>query len=829
MARMDSSPPAAGPRARRRPRSRLAAAPRLPSLAAAVGLLLPCLLPSACGAVAALRLDPDRLPYRIEPVTSIPGRIEMPESRRGASCVVVDVDGDGGEQIVETRKMAVIFSAWEGPHLYVKWQHTLPPRYAWREPCASLLGDYDLDRDGRPEVVLTAERADRAEWHVWVLDPRRREVVGEVSLPVGPDLRPDGGWDGSYVAIGGVDVPGCEARALALVCHAGFDLWGRGVLAVDPRGGEILWWRRIGPDPLWEQAAIEDLDGDGRAEIAVATRATDNRGGALVDGHSDDSTMVYVLEADGKVAWSRALVPHPGATYLATGDLDADGTVEVVTSSWSAAPLGQLAVWSGADGRLLAERRAEVGFVACVAVPGAPGAGDAVVVGSHDRRLRSLRYRAGGLTLEAELEAPAMPMPALAADVVPGAGPTVVCPVYRSGVAVLAPDLEPLAYLPTREAAASNGTIVTCDAPGGPLLLLLRLDPFAYRVVAAPGAGLGPSLPVPALALVLTAGLAAAWWLRRRGGGPAAGPAAAPELERELRLQLLGRLRMGDHGRLGALRALRRLPWILEGATALAEGREEIESRLRQAIAEVRGETLPRLDATVGLARGCGVGEQLLDLCRGPLADLAEAVPPADAPAAPPDLARRLPAIRRAVDEAEAGFRRLRREAESWFGADLGETVAKVLAAHAEALRDTAVEAPDAGDPGPRCLVDGEHLEFVLDNLVDNAVRAMAGRATPRLRIGWRTVGVMVVCEVEDSGCGLHPEQWQRTLAGDGSTRPEGGLGLRRSAELLDLYGGSLRIVASDPGRGTIMGLTLPLALAARAQGSRVEAGEAGS
>ena len=45
-----------------------------------------------------------------------------------------------------------------------------------------------------------------------------------------------------------------------------------------------------------------------------------------------------------------------------------------------------------------------------------------------------------------------------------------------------------------------------------------------------------------------------------------------PALTRDLRLQLLDRLVMGAHGRIGALKSLRRLAWNVETVFA-AEGR----------------------------------------------------------------------------------------------------------------------------------------------------------------------------------------------------------------------------------------------------------------
>lgn len=141
--------------------------------------------------------------------------------------------------------------------------------------------------------------------------------------------------------------------------------------------------------------------------------------------------------------------------------------------------------------------------------------------------------------------------------------------------------------------------------------------------------------------------------------------------------------------------------------------------------------------------------------------------------------------------------------------------VARVLQAQAEELARHRVQAQPTGlaaAPGTRVALDLPDLEFVLDNLVGNAIRAMTDTAERRLTVdASRSAGQMAVT-VADTGCGMAPEDWEAVFDDRWSTRPGGGYGLARSRRELAIYGGSLRVVRSAPGHGTTFLLILTVA-----------------
>jgi len=113
-----------------------------------------------------------------------------------------------------------------------------------------------------------------------------------------------------------------------------------------------------------------------------------------------------------------------------------------------------------------------------------------------------------------------------------------------------------------------------------------------------------------------------------------------------------------------------------------------------------------------------------------------------------------------------------------------------------------------------RTVANGREIEQVLLNLIVNAIHAVGERGTLRLRVD--RLGDRVTATVEDDGYGIAPEHLERVFDPFFTTKPVGkgtGLGLAISYEIARRHGGSLS-VASDPGSGTRVTLSLPRASA---------------
>ena len=243
----------------------------------------------------------------------------------------------------------------------------------------------DLDGDGDPEIValaktLVVNRADSPLLFAWHPDgnlvagwPKSFTVdSNSASLPLLADMDHDGTLEIILLTV--TTVGGGDADWVAnvhVLRHDGSELPGWPVQIVI---GPILWTDENG---LLTSPAAGDLDGDGNLELVVPINGTDNftsvwsfhHDGTLVrgwpvefpdafirslaigdldrDGTAEvvmsTAALLTVLHHDGTVA-SGWPIPYP-AGYFSLGDLDGDGDLEVVTNSGSIATVN---VWDHA-------------------------------------------------------------------------------------------------------------------------------------------------------------------------------------------------------------------------------------------------------------------------------------------------------------------------------------------------------------------------------------------------------------------------------------------------------------------------------------------------
>jgi signal transduction histidine kinase len=119
----------------------------------------------------------------------------------------------------------------------------------------------------------------------------------------------------------------------------------------------------------------------------------------------------------------------------------------------------------------------------------------------------------------------------------------------------------------------------------------------------------------------------------------------------------------------------------------------------------------------------------------------------------------------------------------------------------------------------PSILGDGDQLTQVFINLIANSVDAMSDSGTLSIRTEVRRDRGTVVITVADTGRGMAPDQLARIFEPFYTTKGDGrgtGLGLSVSLGIIKNHGGTLE-AASEPGKGTMMFITLPLATRSRA------------
>jgi signal transduction histidine kinase len=113
--------------------------------------------------------------------------------------------------------------------------------------------------------------------------------------------------------------------------------------------------------------------------------------------------------------------------------------------------------------------------------------------------------------------------------------------------------------------------------------------------------------------------------------------------------------------------------------------------------------------------------------------------------------------------------------------------------------------------PVPAIMADPMQLQQVLLNLVLNAVDAMGGGGTLRVRTSVPDRAGAVQIEISDTGHGIRSEHADKIFQPFFTTKAEGtGLGLAISKRLVEQHGGSI-CTAPNPGGGTVFRVRLPI------------------
>lgn len=165
------------------------------------------------------------------------------------------------------------------------------------------------------------------------------------------------------------------------------------------------------------------------------------------------------------------------------------------------------------------------------------------------------------------------------------------------------------------------------------------------------------------------------------------------------------------------------------------------------------------------------------------------------------------------------GLRRFSRPSSEEGPARLEEGLEETLTLLGPAMREAGVEVERDYGALPLVVCRGGEINQVLMNLLANALAAVAGRPTRRVRVQTRSEGEWVEVRVDDSGPGVDPRLRSRVFEPFFTTKPAGqgtGLGLSISLQIVKRHSGDLRI-EDGPLGGARFVMSLPRAAPARA------------
>ncbi len=176
-----------------------------------------------------------------------------------------------------------------------------------------------------------------------------------------------------------------------------------------------------------------------------------------------------------------------------------------------------------------------------------------------------------------------------------------------------------------------------------------------------------------------------------------------------------------------------------------------------------------------------------------------------------------------ALDEIDRDVERLHRVANRF--SDIG-SMPKLSSEKINAVLDETImyirrRLPTTGenvaltttfDGDPECAINIELFEWVVENLLKNAVDSLEG-GKGAISLTTKILKDHVAIDVADTGKGIDRRNWKNVFRPGYSTKKRGwGLGLSLSNRIIhDYHGGNLSILQSKPGEGTTFRILLPI------------------
>ena len=660
----------------------------------------------------------------------------------------------------------------------------------------------DATGDGYPDLLVTSERGGG----FWVSCHDPRSFVGDDSAlwSAGPFLErcridPKMGTKGHLAVFKPMDADGDgrpEVYVLADPYAPGVEP--RWLLCLDGLTGRERWRHELA-------CSVSDLElltrrGGRERHLVLGTYSPQN--GFSVNGEDDYHCYVTSLSPDGRREWSVRLGGGWCASRVALADLDADGEPDIVattdvtgTTSGAIGPgVAHLIVLDPASGATL--RSVAVGnLIRTLTASDLDGDGRSeILVLGRDQVLRCYDHR---LKLRWVSRARPIAWVVTIADLSGDRRQEIVC-TTSGNLKIL---------------DAGGRLLVEKELPGTSLqACLLRIGGSTCLAMAGGHDGRAVALEPPTVspaALALSGGalMIGTGWVgyvvrRRRRHAES----LVEEGEAQDRL-LEAMIAFGHSG--ASLGILDRLRFHLKNWDRVRT-QDAGQSRLASLLDDFLGSVLPDLIRLVSLARRAQVRSQYWRplatqalRVSGELQQLLEC-----GPALAEERVRRAEA---GLEQLESCLRGIRAHLRQVFQVPVEAMVRKVIARRAADLAAAGVEigVESRCPPGQAAFVAPSQLEKALENLIENALRAMQGVATPRLTVTLACEGAHCLIDVADSGCGLAGHEQERVFDRDFSTREGGGFGLYYSRQVLARYEGKIFVQKSAPGEGTIFRMVL--------------------
>lgn len=184
--------------------------------------------------------------------------------------------------------------------------------------------EMDFDSDGICDIMVTYRTHDT----LWLSGiNEERGIFLTLPLATGQDINGSGHWDGRGYILGDYDLDGDGVPELLVAVDTGYDLYPRTLLCVDLVREEVRWRYDVAgiihKDPMW----IGPLTEGGPTEIIISVNSKGNA--AVANGMDDLHAYMVALDADGNELHRRVTDQVFGNARFAVVDRDGDGSREV--------------------------------------------------------------------------------------------------------------------------------------------------------------------------------------------------------------------------------------------------------------------------------------------------------------------------------------------------------------------------------------------------------------------------------------------------------------------------------------------------------------------
>jgi len=773
--------------------------------------------------VSEINLDATEAPYSVNSIYCYKNSL----NKYPLSLQMADLDGDGVSEYVHFGPDKLLGRDAERGTMNMYFEVEVPRGFSVQARFKSAGVAQDLmGQDGIDELYFTIGAHDHSAWRLMGLNPADKKFFLDVSLPLFESTRKEPWWDGRYCVAGYLDDADDQGNpGIVLVRQVGYDVFPRGILVVSPYDGETIWEYRCGGNVSDNSFVVTDLENDGTSEIIFHTTSPQNLGGRLVNGTSDDVSYLFVISNTGEELFRESMSEGFSTGTVATADLTGDGVQELIAISENTAvgSHNSIRIMDWKKEKVLAQKITPYSFRGLVILEGSEPGTNWLISGSNKATIN--RFLFDGQTIVCDRSAHygvgnfKELMVLGSVDVLDHPGDEIIVDIDQGKYTVLLDkNLNSLAVYEDPSPAEKSVFAPWNVEKSNPMLICggsYSQHTFEFTRQRLSLAQYFSRYGLPVLLGGAFLGMFFLGKMRGKKEQIAVDSKSSPlsdvrlPNDRAALYRLWQELDDVKHESLmEASKGLRRLVWLLDAYSSDLGGTVQLEDRIRKLRYDFLESVYPRLQEILHHAAKENFEFETVQSTDNSLASLAHRL---EELLREDELTREKVLQSREIMNAdlqnvEAGFLHLWAALKSYFTTDPVRMLEGMLVVREVEFQRAGISTEVLGENDPQvvnCIIDSGDIRYVLDNLVDNAVRAMEDSQERRLMVQTVRENGELALHVSDTGCGIDFQDYGKIFKGRFSSRAGGGMGLARSNDIMKKWLGEINLVDSTVGQGT--------------------------